>query len=328
MLRYALRRAPQYILVLFAALSLNFMLPRLAPGDPLEYLLGPEAYRLTGERRAEVLASFGLDEPSLVQFGQYLKGLSHADLGTSVRYREPVTDVIADRLPHTLLLVGSAVVISSVVGAALGVRAARRRGRRGDVGTLVSVMLLDSLPVFWLGMVLIGVFAVELDWLPIFGASAFGDSSVLSVDRIEHLALPASTLVLSSLGGIFLVTRYSVVSTLQEDFMLMAEASGLSARRVALRAFRNSLLPVTTVVMINLGYLLGGAVVVETVFAYPGVGRLMFDGVAARDYPLLQGTFLLVTLGVLIANLISDLLYPLLDPRVRRVGSPGAFAGP
>ncbi len=326
-MRNALRRAPQYILVLFAALSLNFLLPRLAPGDPLEYLMGPEAYRLTGERRTEVLASFSLDQPVHVQFGQYLEGLAHADLGTSVRFREPVTDVIADRLPHTLLLVGSSVVISSIVGAALGVRAARRRGRRRDVGTLLAVTLLDSLPVFWLGMVLLGVFAVELGWLPMFGASAFADSSMLSLDRLKHLVLPASTLVLSSLGGIFLVTRYSVVATLQEDFMLMAEASGLSSRRVALRAFRNSLLPVTTVVMINVGYLLGGAVVIETVFAYPGVGRLMFDGVAARDYPLLQGTFLLVTLGVLIANLVSDLLYPVLDPRVRRTGALGALPG-
>lgn len=321
MSQYLLRRVLQYTLVLAVAISVNFMLPRVAPGDPLDYLMGDASFQLKPEDRKQILAQFGLDKSNPGQFRDYIGGLFTGDLGTSVRFGQPVTDVILDKLPWTLLLVGTSIVLSSLIGTALGVVAAWKRGQRSDIGALCVVMFLDSTPVFWLGMVLLGLFAVELGWLPIFGAQAIGNQGGLAFtgDVLKRLILPVSTLTLSTLGGTFLVTRYSMVTQMREDYLLLAEASGLSERRIVFgHALRNSLLPVTTVIMLNVGFLLGGATVVETVFSYPGIGRLIYEGVLARDYPLLQGTFLLLAVGVILSNLIADLLYPVLDPRIRR----------
>ncbi|MPZ65832.1 MAG: ABC transporter permease subunit, partial [Pseudonocardiaceae bacterium] len=207
----------------------------------------------------------------------------------------------------------------ATLGTALGVVAAWRRGRRRDVGVLASVIFLDSTPIFWLGMLLLGIFAVQLGWFPVFGAASAVEDSVFSLDALQHLVLPVVTLTLGTLGGVFLTARYAMVSALNEDYIRMAEASGLSDRRILfVHAMPNSLLPVVTVIMLNIGFLFSGAVVVETVFSYPGLGRLMFEGVLARDYPLLQGVFLLLAVGVVVANLAADLLYPALDPRIRR----------
>ncbi len=318
---FVLRKAIQYVLVLAVAVSVNFALPRIAPGDPLDYLLGEQSHQLGAEERAQILRQFGLDKPTSTQFKDYLVNLTHGDLGTSVRFGAPVREVIGDRLPWTLALVGSSIVLASLIGVVLGVLAAWRRGRRSDIGTMALVMFLDSTPIFWLGMLLLGVFSVELGWLPLFGAVPLSDQSGLALtgEVLKRLILPVSTLTLATLGGMFLVARYAMVGTLREDFLLMAEASGLSERRIVFgHALRNSLLPITTVIMLNLGFMLGGATVVETVFSYPGLGRLVYEGVLARDYPLLQGTFLLIALGVILCNFISDLLYPVLDPRIRR----------
>ena len=315
------RKVLQYVLVLAVAICVNFALPRLAPGDPLDYLLGDAAFQLTAEQRTEVLAQFGLDKPTGEQFRDYVVDLAHFRLGTSVRFGEPVGAVIRDRLPWTLALVGSSIVLAGLIGTTLGVLSARRRGRSSDVGILAGVMILDSTPLFWLGMILLGIFSVQLGWLPLFGAvSAGGEGGFfLTGEVLKRLILPVATLTLGTVGGVFLVARYAMVGTLREDFLLMAEASGLSERRIVFaHALRNSLLPVTTVILLNLGFLLGGATVVETVFSYPGLGRLIYDGVLARDYPLLQGTFLLIAVGVIACNLAADLLYPILDPRIRR----------
>lgn len=321
MFAYSLRRVPQYLLVVIIAASVNFALPRLAPGDPLDYLLGEQAFQLGPEQRREILAQFGLDKPVPEQFHRYVSDLAHGELGDSVRFGEPVKDVIFDRLPWTLALVGTSILLASVVGTVMGVLAARKRGERSDIGALALLMFLDSTPIFWLGMLLLGVFSVELGWLPLFGAVPLGQESGLALtgEVLKRLILPVTTLTLGTVGGVFLVARYSMVGTLKEDFLLMAEASGLSERRILYaHAMRNSLLPVATVVMLNVGFLLGGATVVETVFSYPGLGRLIYEGVLARDYPLLQGAFLLVAIGVILSNLVADLLYPMLDPRIRR----------
>ena len=307
--------------MLAVAICVNFALPRLAPGDPLDYLLGDAAFQLTAEQRQEVLAQFGLDKPTGEQFRSYVADLAHFRLGTSVRFGQPVGEVIRDRLPWTLALVGSSIVLAALIGTTLGVLSARRRGRSSDVGILAGVMVLDSTPLFWLGMILLGIFSVQLRWLPLFGAvsSAGAGGFIVTGEILKRLILPVATLTLGTVGGVFLVARYAMVGTLREDFLLMAEASGLSERRILFaHALRNSLLPITTVILLNLGFLLGGATVVETVFSYPGLGRLIYDGVLARDYPLLQGTFLLIALGVIVCNLAADLLYPILDPRVRR----------
>lgn len=320
MLAYVLRKAPQYLLVLAAAIAINFALPRLAPGDPIDYLLGEQA-QLEPAQRAQILREFGLHGSTGEQFARYLVQLGHANLGTSVRYGEPVTSVIGSRLPYTLALVGTAIVASTLLGTWLGVLAARSRGRRADLASLAVVLFLDSTPVFFLGMVLLGVFAVQLGWFPVFGAVGLGGETGLAfgLEFLRRLVLPATTLTVASLGAIFLVTRYSLVATLREDFVLFAEATGLSERRILFRhALRNSLLPIATLVLLEVGFVLGGATVVETVFSYPGLGQLIFESTLARDYPLLQGIFLLLAICVILANLVADLLYLLLDPRVRR----------
>ncbi len=320
-MRHVVRTSLQYVAVLFAAVCLNFALPRLAPGDAVDYLFPPElAGSISPEQRAEVLREFGLDQPVLTQFGQYLLGLAQGNLLLSVRYGRPVLDVLAERIGWTLLLVGSAVVLATLIGTFLGFRSAWRRGSAGDTGVLSGVMFVDALPPFFIGMLLLLVFSVELGWLPTFGAqptTAAGGVALL-VEVAKRLVLPLVTLTLASIGPIYLVARSALLAELREDYVLMAEAKGLSAARVRRHAERNALLPVSTVVLIGLGNLVGGAAVVETIFSYPGLGRLIYESVLARDYPVLQGAFLLLAVGVILANFLNDLLYPLLDPRVRR----------
>ena len=322
MVGYVARRVLQYALVLAAAVVLNFALPRLAPGDAIDYLLPPEqAGSLSPEQRNQVLSQFGLDKPVTTQFRNYVTALSRGDLLYSVRYGRPVRDILWERIGWTVLLVGGSVLISTVVGTLLGFRSAWRRGTAGDAGVLAAVMLLDSMPAFFLGLLLILVFSVQLDLLPIFGALPTVDTTGLAlvVEVLRRLVLPLTTLTLVSLGPVYLVARSALVSELQEDYVFMAEAKGLSDRAVRRHAQRNALLPVSTVTLVSLGALVGGAAVVETVFSYPGLGRLIYEAVLARDYPVLQGAFLLLAVGVILANLANDLLYPLLDPRVRRM---------
>ncbi|MGH4022673.1 MAG: ABC transporter permease [Pseudonocardiaceae bacterium] len=320
-MRRALVVGPQYAVVLFAAVCLNFALPRLAPGDAVDYLFPPEqSGTLSPEQRAQVLDQFGLDQPVAVQFGNYLAGLARGDLLYSVRYGRPVLDLLLERLGWTLLLVGCAVVLSTLLGALLGFRSAWRRGTVGDAGILSGAMLIDSMPPFFVGMLLILVFSVQLGWFPTFGAQPTTDVEGLAqlADIAERLTLPLATLVLATIGPVYLVARSALVTELQEDYVLMAEAKGLDARLVRRHAQRNALLPLSTITLIGLGTLVGGAAVVETVFSYPGLGRLIYESVLARDYPVLQGTFLLLAIGVILANFLNDLCYPLLDPRVRR----------
>ena len=318
---YLARRVLQYALVLAAAIVLNFALPRLAPGDAIDYLLPPEtAGSLTPAQRNQVLGQFGLDKPVGEQFRNYVSALSRGDLLYSVRYGRPVRDILEQRIGWTLLLVGGSVVVSTLLGTWLGFRSAWRRGTAGDAGVLAGVMLLDSMPAFFLGLLLILVFSVQLDLLPIFGALPTVDTTGLALvgEVLKRLVLPLTTLTLVSLGPVYLVARSALVSELQEDYVLMAEAKGLTDREVRRHAQRNALMPLSTVTLVSLGALVGGATVVETVFSYPGLGRLIYEAVLARDYPVLQGAFLLLAIGVIVANLANDLLYPLLDPRVRR----------
>lgn len=318
---YLARRALQYALVLAAAIVLNFALPRLAPGDAIDYLLPPEtAGTLTQDQRNQVLGQFGLDKPAGEQFQNYLSALARGDLLYSVRYGRPVSDILQQRIGWTLLLVGGSVVISTLLGTWLGFRSAWRRGTAGDAGVLAGVMLIDSMPAFFLGLMLILLFSVQLDLLPIFGALPTVDTTGLALagEVLKRLILPLTTLTLVSIGPVYLVARSALVSELQEDYVFMAEAKGLTDREVRRHAQRNALLPLSTVTLVSLGALVGGATVVETVFSYPGLGRLIYEAVLARDYPVLQGAFLLLAIGVILANLANDLLYPLLDPRVRR----------
>jgi peptide/nickel transport system permease protein len=314
-------RLAQSALVIWIALSLNFALPRLAPGDPLDYLFGPEVNTLTPAQRQQILRELRLDRPIPEQYAGYFAGILRGDLGRSVRFRAPVTDVLADRVRWTLLLILPALLLQAIIGTALGALAAWRRGSRRDLGLLTCMLALEAMPAFWTGMILINVFAVRLGWLPSFGAMPLevsGAPLTLAVEIGRRMILPVATITLGTVGAVFLLTRASMLTTLGEDYVLMAQAKGLSDRRVVFgHALRNALLPVYTSLTLSLGALASGVVVVETVFTYPGLGRVIYEGVLARDYPLLQGAFLLVTVGVVAANLIADLTYPLLDPRVR-----------
>lgn len=321
MCTHVLRKSLQYLTVLFVAVSINFALPRLAPGSVVDFVVPPaQAGSLTPEERREILANFGLGAPLPTQFWRYLSSLAQADLGYSVIYGRPVIDLLLERLPWTLLLVGTSVALSVGIGTVLGFLSAWRRGTSRDVGTLGSVMLVDSMPPFFIAMLLVLAFSVYLGWFPVYGAlpSTPETGIGLLLGILQRLILPLVALTTASLGSIYMVARPALVSELREDYVLMAEAKGLSKRAVRRAARRNALLPVVTIALINVGDLVGGATVIETVFAYPGLGRLIYESVLARDYPVLQGAFLLLALTVIAANLIADLLYPLLDPRVRR----------
>lgn len=321
MRRRGVRIALQYAGVLFVAIVLNFALPRLAPGDAVDYLLPPEAAgEVTAAERESVLAQYGLGGSPVTQFGSYLSRLAEGDLGVSIRYGQPVTEVLTERIGWTLLLVGGALALSTLLGVLLGFFAAWRRGSKSDTTSLTGVMVIDAMPPFFVGLLLILVFSVSLGWLPIFGALPATEASGLALvlEAGQRLILPLVTLTLGFVGTVYLIARASLVGELQEDYVLMAEAKGLSPRQVRRHAQRNALLPVVTITLVGLGTLIGGAAVVETVFSYPGLGRLIYESVLARDYPVLQGAFLLLAVAVLLCNFVADLLYPLLDPRLRR----------
>ena len=318
------RAVPLAALVLGVAIVLNFVLPRAAPGDPLDFLIPAEqASAVSPERRAALAEQYGLDGSTWEQFTRYVGNLARGDLGTSIRYGRPVGDLLAERLPWTLLLVGSAVVLSTLIGAALGFRSAWRRGTPSDVRTLTGVMVVDSFPPFFVALLLVLLFSVTLRLLPVFGAlpADAGTGWDLVVEVARRAVLPVTALTLAGLGSSFLVARSAAVGELGEDYVTMAAAKGLPPRDVRRHARRNALVPVWTVAMLNVGALFGGAAPVETVFAYPGLGRLIYESVLSRDYPVLQGAFLLIAFGVIAANLVAELAYPFLDPRVRRAGA-------
>lgn len=307
-------------ITVWAAVTLNFALPRLAPGDPLDYILGDDVATLSEAQRTTANRELGLDAPLPVQYLGYLRGLATADLGHSIRYGRPVSALLAERMGWTLLLALPAALISLVAGTALGAIAAWHRGRPNETGLLVGILLLDAMPAFWVGMLLVAVFSLELGWLPSFGALPPGGSEGLGVigEVGKRLIMPMTAIVLATIGQPFMVARGAITSSLGEDYIQMAQAKGLSARAVLFRhALRSSMLPMFTSFTLTLGALAGGVVVVETVFAYPGVGRLVFDAIRARDYPLLQGAFLVFAGSVIFANWAADLLYERFDPRVR-----------
>lgn len=316
-----LSRVGQYVIVLVVAVTLNFLLPRVMPGSPLALLAGEEVGRLTPEERARVIAEAGLDQPILVQYATYWKNILTLDFGYSFRLGRPISDLIMERLPWTLLITLLALAISAVIGIVVGAFSAWRHGRPTDVALLSGMIALESTPSFWLGMLLIAFVAVSMGWLPSFGAEtpASGlEGWARLVDIAEHAVLPVLTLSVLAVPAVYLTMRYSMLSVMGEDFIRTAKAKGLSSQRILFRhVARSAIIPVVTVLALRAGFAFGGTVIVETVFSYPGLGRLVFDSVSGRDYPVMQATFLIFTLAVLLANLIADLLYPRLDPRAR-----------
>lgn len=304
-------------MVLAVALALNFALPRALPGGPMKLFGSPEALaRLTAEERAQIASEYGFGQPLYQQFIDYVQGVLTLDLGTSLSDGRPVTEAIGTALPWTLLLVGTSILLTSVIGISLGILGGlRRRAGKGSVLLAVAI-ILDSLPQFWLGMLLIVLFGVQLQLLPTFGVSGSGGTTVGGV--AVHLILPVVTLTVTGIGYLFMYTRSSLLSVLTSEPVEHAHARGVPHRRLIRRhVLRPALLPVHTILMLDIGFVAAGSIVVETVFGYPGLGRLTFDAISARDYPLMQGTFLVLTVMVVLMNALADLTYPLLDPRAR-----------
>jgi peptide/nickel transport system permease protein len=316
--RYFVRRLLQAVPLVLGVLVITFVLIHLAPGDPITVLAGDggnEAYY------AEMRARYGLDRPLPEQLARYILAVLRADFGHSFSYQQPVYQVILSRVPATLLLMGAALAISTTLGLLLGVLAALRPRTPLDHGITAVVLTAYSMPVFWLGQLLIIVFAVHLGLFPVQGmisirANHTGWRYVLDV--LHHLALPAITLGLLQLALMVRLTRTSLRDALNEDFVRTARAKGLPERQVVLgHALRNALLPIVTVIGGQIGVLITGAALTETIFAWPGLGRLLLDATLNRDYPLLMAIFILVAVTVVVANLLTDLIYTLLDPRVR-----------
>ena len=321
MRRFGLRRLDQYLVVFVVAVSRNFMRPRLMPGNPRAVLAGVDVGLMTAEQRAEVIDQVGLDAPLISQFVDYWKAVLTGDLGFSYKSGRPISEMIGERLPWTLLITGASLLISAIIGIVLGAFSAWRRGKKTDLGLLTGMISLQSLPSFWLGMLLISIFAVQLGWLPSFGAVTPASDAVGLAhvrDIAEHAILPIVTLTVLSIPGVYLTMRYSMLEVLGDDFIRTARAKGASESRILFgHVARNAIAPVVTFLAIRFAFAFGGSVIIETVFSYPGLGRLVFEAVSGRDYPVMQAAFLVFTVAVLLANLFADLLYPILDPRMR-----------
>jgi len=318
---FSKRNLVTYAIAFLFILVLNFLLPRMMPGDPLLAIYGEEALiAMTPELQAHLVERFALDQSLWQQFGAYFLALFQGELGHSYYYNAPVLKVILGRLPWTLLLVGTSLVLSTLLGIVLGIESGWRRGSRTDRAMLVGLMSLNGFPDFFLGMILLIIFGVLLGIFPLAGAlTPYSGLSGLALagDILRHLFLPMAALTLAHLAGSYLLTRNTMITILKEPYMLTARAKGLSQKALKYRhAGRNSMLPVVTRAGIWTGRIVTGALFTELVFAYPGIGYLTYEALLSRDYPIIQGIFLVVAIAVLIANLLVDLSYPKLDPRI------------
>jgi peptide/nickel transport system permease protein len=307
MLTYILQRLLGALFVIFGVVSIVFLLIHMIPGDPVEIMLGESAS--TTDREA-LRVALGLNQPLWVQFQQYLTGLLQFDMGDSIHFRRPVSELLLERLPATGLLAAMTLLITLVLALPLGIIAAVRRDTVWDSGAMTFSMLGVSIPNFWLGPILILVFSLWLGWFPVSGRNGFGS-----------VVLPALTLSTGLIAVLSRMVRSSMLEVLGEDYMRTAKAKGLPPQRVILHhGLRNALLPVITLLGLQLGALLAGAVITETVFSWPGVGLLTIESIQSRDYPVVQACVLLISVTYVLVNLLTDLAYAWIDPRIRLGG--------
>jgi peptide/nickel transport system permease protein len=312
-------KVTRYLVAFFIIVSLNFLVPRLMPGDPLMNIIGEEAYYGSQGTLDALRADLGLDQPLIVQYGNYLVGIFTGDWGYSYLYMRPVFESITLHLGWTFVLILPSVIIAACVGAVLGSMAARRRGMRLDAGLTGSFLLAYSMPNYWLAMLALFVFSFLLGWFPLGRAHSGGATGLpYLIDVGWHMLLPVAIITIAKTAYDFIIVRNSVVSIYGEDYILMAEAKGLSQTAVLFKhALRNALAPLVTVTAIQFGMIFSGAMLVEVVFSWPGIGTLIYRAIGARDYPLIQFAFFIVAVCVLLANFVADLLYLWLDPRSR-----------
>ncbi|HEV2459697.1 MAG TPA: ABC transporter permease [Ktedonobacterales bacterium] len=323
-MRHLIRRLGFYLVALWASATLNFLIPRLAPGDPAEALLARMHGRISPAALHALEVQYGISHESLFsQYVQYLNNLLHANLGTSFANAEPVTNLIARDLPWTLALVGMALIISFVVGTALGIAVAWWRGSKSDTILMPAFTFISAIPYFWFALALVFVLGYTLNWFPSYGGYDIysytpGWDFGFFLSALNYAILPAFTIVVGSIAGWMLGMRNTMISTLSEDYVLMAEAKGLSRWRVmTIYAARNAILPNITSFALSLGFVVSGSLLTEIVFNYPGIGYALVQGVQNKDYPVIQGLFLIITVAVLLANFLADFVYVVLDPRVR-----------
>ncbi|HEX6207752.1 MAG TPA: ABC transporter permease [Actinomycetota bacterium] len=317
--RYLLGKVAQATLTVLFVLIFNFFLFRVIPGDPAQILA--RAKHLPKEAVVQLERDFGLHEPIPKQFALYVEDTVTGNLGISYKFRRPVAGVIAERIWPTVLLVGISTLAATAIGLLIGIYGAWRRGSKLDLGSLGTSLVFYAMPEFWLGILLLMGFAAGLGWFPTGGIVTPGagyTGVAAATDVLNHLFLPAVTLTLALIGEYALIMRSSLLDVMGEDYLVTARAKGLREALVLRRhAVRNALLPTVTLVALNLGFVVSGAITVELVFSWPGLGLLTAEAADVPDFPLLQGLFLLFSVTVILANLVADLIYGYLDPRVR-----------
>ncbi len=322
---FILRRLIFYLAAFLVAATINFALPRLMPGDPIDIMFSQAEGRIPPEVRDRMAETFGfVDKPLYQEYLAYLGSVFTWDLGVSIKfYPLPVAEVIGQALPWTVFLAGTAALVAFILGSWLGINAAWRRGSRFDAIISPAALAMQSIPAVVLALTVLFVFGVSLQWLPTGYAYAPALDPGLNLTFLAsvayHAVMPLTTLILTSFGAYLITMRNNMIGQLGEDYVTMATAKGLSDARVRYcYAARNALLPSVTAFALTLGQVLGGALVTEVVFNYPGLGNLLYLGIIARDYPLIQGQLLIMTLAILVANFVVDLIYVGLDPRLRR----------
>ncbi|MFK4731029.1 ABC transporter permease [Agromyces mediolanus] len=325
-MRFVGRRVVFYLFTAWAAITINFFLPRMMKGDPISAYLQKNQGKISPEAADALRTLFGLDSGKSLweQYLDYWRLLFSGDLGRSFSHGlAPVTEVIASALPWTIGLVGIATIISFLLGTTVGAIIGWRRGRASDAVIPVATFF-STVPYFWMGLIAIAIFSTALGWFPASHAYAKGLRPGFSAEFIGsviyHGTLPALTIVVASLGGWILGMRNMMITVLDEDYVTVAQAKGLpNAKVVRDYAARNAMLPQLSSFALALGFIVGGTLVMELVFSYPGVGKLLLDATNAKDYPLMQGLFLVITLAVLAANILADIAYAILDPRARQL---------
>ncbi|MFV0633448.1 ABC transporter permease [Demequina sp.] len=327
-MRFILRRAAFYLFTAWAAITINFFLPRMMKGDPITAYLQKHQSDFNPEAIASLETLFGLDEDASLfeQYIDYWQLLFSGDLGRSFsKGLAPVTEVIATGIPWTVGLVGIATILSFLIGTLMGSVIGWRRGSRADL-VVPFATFFSTVPYFWMALLVIALFSTQLGWFPASHAYDKGSAPTLSWDFIgeviAHGTLPAFTIVFASLGGWILGMRNMMITVLDEDYVTVAEAKGLAPRRVLRKyAARNAVLPQLSSFALALGFIVGGTLVTELVFSYPGVGKMLLDATNAKDWPLMQGLFLVITMAVLLANILADVVHAVLDPRTRMMES-------
>lgn len=303
-LDYIIKRLLIGLMIVMAVMVLLFVAMQMMPGDPIRLICGP---RVTPERVELLRHQWGLDKPAYMQFFFWFGNLLKGNLGNSISTGQEVSFLINSRLPYTLLLTGSALLLEYIIAVPLGLIAALKKGTKLDDNLVLTNMMLFSMPTIWLPLILIIVFSIQLKWFPISGFNG-----------ISSLVLPVSTLVLTSMAWTFGLTRSEVIEASTQKYVLTAEAKGLSAKRVMIyHVLRNSLIPITIMFFLFLPWLIGGSVIIENIFGWPGMGRLMMKAISAQDYPVVQAITLIITILTVISNIIGDVIAAILDPRIR-----------